>query len=295
MAQCAPLGRVSTEALSMAANHPLNPTTVADYARDGAVVLHGVLSAAEVKTLEAGIEHNLAHPSRLKLVASEPDDPGQFVEDFCTWQDNPFYRDVLMHSALPQVAADLMHSRSARLYHDHLLVKEPGTRQPTPWHQDQPYYNVSGRQNVSFWIPVDPVPLESTLRLVAGSHAGTWYMPRTFRDQQAKWFPPGSLAEMPDIDANTGEGAGQFKSLAWALQPGDAVAFHMLSLHASSGTGPQGRRRVFSARYVGDDARHAVRPWRTSPPFEGLAARLADGAELNDPLFPLVWPRPSAG
>ena len=97
-----------------------------------------------------------------------------------------------------------MQSRTARLYHDHLLVKEAGTRQPTPWHQDQPYYNVGGRQNVSFWIPVDPVPLASTLRFVAGSHDGTWYMPRTFRDQQAKWFPEGTLAELPPIDAEPG-------------------------------------------------------------------------------------------
>jgi hypothetical protein len=47
---------------------------------------------------------------------------------------------------------------------------------------------------------------------------------------------------------------------------------------------------VFSARYLGDDARHAVRPWRTSPPFPGLAERLPDGSVMDDPLFPLVWP-----
>lgn len=265
----------------------LDPENVAAYANDGAVVLRGVLNPAEVQRLAEGIEHNLAHLSPLALVASEPNDPGRFVEDFCTWQDNPAYRDILQNSALPHIAAQLMQSETVRLYHDHLLVKEPGTRQPTPWHQDQPYYNVSGRQNVSFWIPVDPVPLESTLRFVAGSQAGTWYMPRTFRDHQAKWFAEGTLAELPAIDAQPE----RFRQLAWALAPGDCVAFHMLSLHASSGTGPGARRRVFSARYLGDDARHAPRPWRTSPPFAGLAERLADGAELKDPLFPLVWPK----
>ncbi len=257
-----------------------------DYARDGAVVLRGVFNPRELALLEGGIEHNLAHLSPLALVASEADDPGRFVEDFCTWQNNPDYEAILRHSALPHIATQLMDSRTARLYHDHLLVKEPGTRQPTPWHQDQPYYNVSGRQNVSFWIPVDPVPLASTLRFVAGSHAGTWYMPRTFRDQQARWFPEGTLAELPAIDAEPE----RFRQLAWALEPGDCVAFHMLSLHASSGVGPVQRRRVFSARYLGDDARHAPRPWRTSPPFPGLTDRLADGAVLDDPLFPSVWP-----
>lgn len=265
---------------------PLPTEVVGDYARLGAVVLRGVLDADEVAVLREAIDHNLAHPSPLALVASEPDDPGRFVEDFCTWADNPGYRRILFGSALPHIAAQLMQSRTARLYHDHMLTKEPGTRQPTPWHQDQPYYNVSGRQNVSFWLPVDPVPLASTLRFVAGSHQGTWYMPRTFRDAQARWFPEGTLAELPPIDAQPE----QHPQLAWALEPGDAVVFHMLSLHASAGVGPGQRRRVFSARYVGDDTRHAVRPWRTSPPFAGLSDRLADGAELDDPLFPRVWP-----
>ena len=50
-----------------------------------------------------------------------------------------------------------MRSATVRLYHDHVLVKEPGTRTTTPWHQDQPYYNIDGRQNVSMWMPLDPV------------------------------------------------------------------------------------------------------------------------------------------
>ena len=126
----------------------------------------------------------------------------------------------------------------------------------------------------------------STLRFVAGSHAGTWYMPRTFRDSQARWFPDGALQELPDIEGNPQH----FRQLGWALEPGDALAFHMLTLHASTGTGPGARRRVFSARYLGDDSRHAVRPWRTSPPFPGLEQRLANGAPMDDALFPVVWP-----
>ena len=147
----------------MTARFQLSSEAVQTFTRDGAVVLRGLLNANELAQLTAGIEHNLAHLSPLALVASQADDPGRFVEDFCTWQANPDYAAVLQHSALPRVARQLMQSQTCRLYHDHLLVKEPGTRQDTPWHQDQPYYNVSGRQNVSFWLPVDPVPLASTL------------------------------------------------------------------------------------------------------------------------------------
>jgi ectoine hydroxylase-related dioxygenase (phytanoyl-CoA dioxygenase family) len=168
-----------------------------------------------------------------------------------------------------------------------MLTKEPGTRAPTPWHQDQPYYNLAGEQNVSFWIPVDPVRRHSTLEFVAGSHRGPWLMPRSFMDHQAKWFPEGSLQEMPDIEATRAER----NILGWALEPGDVVAFHMLALHASGGVDGDRRRRVFSLRVLGDDMVHAPRAWVTSPEFPGLADRLPAGAPMDDPLFPVLWER----
>ena len=72
-----------------------------------------------------------------------------------------------------------MGTGQVRLYHDHMLVKEPGTRQRTPWHQDQPYYNIEGRMSASMWLPMDPVPLESSLEFVAGSHRGLFDGPTT--------------------------------------------------------------------------------------------------------------------
>lgn len=268
----------------------VDAATVEAYQRDGCAVIRHALTRVELATLERGIEANLASPGPLAAVASATDDPGRFIEDFCNWRRIADYEAILRHSALPAIAAALMGSRSVRLYHDHLLVKEPGTRQPTPWHQDQPYYNVDGRQNVSFWIPVDAVSRVSTLEFLAGSHRGPWLMPRTFLSKQAKWFPEGSLAELPDMTA-----AEQRERVAgWALEPGDCVAFHMLTLHAAPGVEAGRRRRVFSARYLGDDIVHAPRAWRTSPEFEGLRDELPAGAPMAHPLFPLVWPASAA-
>jgi len=260
------------------------PDLVAAFQRDGAVCLRGLLDAGELATLRRGIDANLAAPSARAIVASRPDDPGFFIEDFCNWQHNADYRAIALQSPLPQAAARLMQSRTVRLYHDHMLTKEPGTRQRTPWHQDQPYYNVDGLQNVSFWIPVDPVARPSTLEFVAGSHRGPWLMPRTFMSHEARWFPEGSLADLPDVEADRSA----FDILGWALEPGDVVAFHMLALHAAGGVPAGQRRRVFSLRYLGDDARHAPRRWTTSPEFPGLAERLPAGAPMDDALFPLL-------
>lgn len=264
----------------------LNQQTIDDFQRDGAVVLRKLFSPQELQILTAGIEENLKNLSPRAKIASSADDPGYFVEDFCNWQHNSHYRRFIFESNLAHSAAQLMQSASARLYHDHMLTKEPGTRQRTPWHQDQPYYNISGQQNASFWIPVDPVAQASTLELIAGSHRGPWLMPRTFQDAQAHWFPEGSLADIPEIDTHRDD----FPILGWALEPGDAVCFHMLTLHAAAGIETGHRRRVFSVRFLGDDITHAPRRWVTSPGFPGLIDELPPGAPMNHPLFPLLWP-----
>ena len=186
---------------------------------------------------------------------------------------------------MPALAAALLATPQVRFYHDHVLVKEGGTRQRTPWHQDQPYYNVDGR-GVSAWITVDPVPEDGCLELVAGSHRGPWLMPRTFLNAEARWFPEGSLAELPDIDADPKA----FDIRRFALQPGDAIFFDFLTVHGAPGFLHPGRRRILSLRYLSAQARHAPRAWRTSPPFDGLDAELPAGAVMDHPLFPVVWP-----
>jgi ectoine hydroxylase-related dioxygenase (phytanoyl-CoA dioxygenase family) len=139
---------------------------------------------------------------------------------------------------------------------------------------------------VSAWIPVDPVPEEGCLELVAGTHDGPWLMPRTFLDGEARWFPEGSLAELPDIEADRGA----YDIRRFELAPGDAIFFDFLTVHGAPGFLYPGRRRVLSLRYLSAGAMFAPRAWRTSPPFEGLDRELADGAELDHPLFPVMWP-----
>lgn len=251
-----------------------------DYTRDGAVCVRDAFTRAEIELARDAIEANLAAPSPLAIIAD--DARGRFVEDFCNWQRIPQIERFIRDTRAAELAHQLIGGSTVRLYHDHLLVKERGAQHPTPWHQDLPYYNVDGTRNVSMWIPVDPVPREATLRLLAGSHRGPWFMPRTFITGQAKWFPEGSLAELPEIADDDP------RILAWELEPGDAVCFHMLTLHAAGSASGAHRRRVLSLRFLGDDMVHAPRGWRTSPPFDGLVDELPAGAPLDHPLFPLL-------
>src|SRR5258708_3322848 len=234
------------------------PNEMADaFARDGVAVVRAVLDQAELASAALAIDIVLANLSPIAQVASTPDDPGSFTEDFCRWREIPEIERLARYSSAPRVAAALMATPLVRFYHDHELVKEGGTRQRTPWHQDQPYYNVDGR-GVSAWIPVDPVPEAGCLELLAGSHDGPWLMPRTFLSREARWFPEGSLAELPDIEADRGA----YDIRRFELAPGDAIFFDFLTVHGAPGFPYPGARRGLSLRCLSAGATFAPRGWR---------------------------------
>jgi ectoine hydroxylase-related dioxygenase (phytanoyl-CoA dioxygenase family) len=265
----------------------VDKATAKQFARDGVTCVRGVLTASEVATATRAIDAVLASPGLLAQVASGADDPGSFTEDFCRWQEIPEIEHLALRSRVPALAAALMATPEVRFYHDHVLVKEGQTRQRTPWHQDQPYYNVDGR-GVSAWIPVDHVPEAGCLELAAGTHRGQWLMPRTFLSHEARWFPEGSLAELPDIEADRAA----FDIRRFELAPGDAVFFDFLTVHGAPGFPFDYRRRVLSLRYLSAGARHAPRRWRTSPPFDGLDREITAGGVMDHPLFPVAWAAP---
>jgi ectoine hydroxylase-related dioxygenase (phytanoyl-CoA dioxygenase family) len=177
-----------------------------------------------------------------------------------------------------------MGSTTSRFFHEHVLVKEPGTREITPWHHDQPYYCVDGDQSVSFWVPLDPVPAAAGVEFIAGSHRwGRWFVPRRFVDHVPYADADSRFELVPDLDA---ERPGHY-ILSFDVQPGDVIAFHFRTLHDAPGTeGLPTRRRVVSFRWLGDDATFALRPWLHSPPFE--QRDLIEGGPLEDDRFPLV-------
>jgi ectoine hydroxylase-related dioxygenase (phytanoyl-CoA dioxygenase family) len=248
---------------------------------DGACLLRGVFTDW-VEALRAGIGHNRAEPSPLERSVKPADGSAPFFQDFCNWQRVPEFRSFVMESSAAELAARLMRSNSARFFHDHVLVKEPGSSVRTPWHQDQPYYCVEGRQSVSFWIPLDPVARDVVMECVAGSHRwGKDFRPTRF--DGTPLYARDSFETLPDIEAKRAE----LDILGWAMEPGDAIAFSFRTVHGAPANSGAHSRRVFSARWVGDDAVFRDRGGRTSPPFPDL--RLKDGDPLDAPEFPLVF------
>jgi ectoine hydroxylase-related dioxygenase (phytanoyl-CoA dioxygenase family) len=259
----------------------ITPDEIAAYQRDGAVCVRG-LFRDWVDVIEAGIERNMREPGPYAAESVRPGEPGSFFDDYCNWERIPELRRVVLESAAAQVAAAAMRSRTAQFFHDHVLVKEPGTQKATPWHQDIPYYFIDGAQTVSFWIPIDPVR-EATLRVIAGSQRwDKWVLPVRWLDESSFYADAAAYRPVPDPDHEPG-----LQVLEWALDPGDAVLFDFRTVHGARGNAAASRRRALSLRWLGDDARYAERPGRTSPPYPGHG--MAAGERLREDWFPVVW------
>lgn len=255
------------------------------YRADGAVCLRGALAPEWLAMLADGVERNLREPGPFGKRYTPDGKPGLFFGDYCNWQRIPEYEAVLRGSPLAAVAARLMGSSKVNLFHEHVLVKEPGTEERTPWHHDQPYYVVDGADIISMWIPLDPVAREISLEFVAGSHrSGNWYTPRRFADGNDHPAQQKNFTPVPDVEAERD----RHRILGWALEPGDLIAFHGLALHGAPGNSTTVRRRIVSARWTGDDARYVLREGFMSPPPPETGAP-AVGAAMDSPAFPVVW------
>jgi ectoine hydroxylase-related dioxygenase (phytanoyl-CoA dioxygenase family) len=262
----------------------VSKTDIRTYESDGFVALRNVLPPHTLEMLQQGVDKNLASPSAWANDYSPQDSSGRFFDDYVSWQRISEFADAALRTVLPQIAGELMGTSSPRFFHEHVLVKEPGTATPTPWHHDDPYYGIEGLDNVSLWIPLDPVPAPIALRFSLGSHL----LPRRF-------IPNGFVDDSPYTKAAAGcelfPTAEELEDLGDTVVcpavPGDVVAFHFRTLHSAPGTiNHASRRRVISMRYLGDDARWITRPWKTSPPFEPEG--LNDGDELDDARFPII-------
>ena len=127
----------------------LDRNVVDSFRNDGAAILKGVFSEFWIEELRAGIDVNMATPGPHTKNYRKEGEPGFFFGDYCNWHRIPHYKSFFFESPAAKIAAELMGSSKVNLFHEHVLVKEPGTEDRTPWHHDQPYYCVNGLDTCS--------------------------------------------------------------------------------------------------------------------------------------------------
>ena len=152
----------------------------ADFDRNGAVLMKGVVPEAWLDVLAEAVERDMAAPG--PYFNGYRPEAGRFHGNLRIWETHEGFRAFCCEGPLREMAARFLGAERLNLFYDQLFVKEPGTPQPTRWHNDQPYWPVRGWPVMSFWLPLDPVTRESgALSFVAGSHRWErWFQPEPF-------------------------------------------------------------------------------------------------------------------
>ncbi|MDH4147992.1 MAG: phytanoyl-CoA dioxygenase family protein [Acidimicrobiia bacterium] len=242
-------------------NGPLGASQLDAFRSDGVVLVRGVLDDAWLALLADAIEADIAAPGP-GYHGYDTAGGGRFHGNFDNWRSDPRLRRYCLESPLPAIAAQLLDSPVVQLFYDQLFVKEPATPSPTPWHNDQPYWPVAGRQLVSLWSTLDQVTGDSgALEFVRGSHLwDRWFQPRTFAAGGFQYESNPDYEPIPDFDAQRAD----LDLLSWDMEPGDVLAFHSLTVHGAGGNQrADRRRRGYTVRYAGADVRYDVRPGTT--------------------------------
>lgn len=275
------------------------------YESDGATVLRGALSRDTIARVAETIDRIMDAGDSGETFSGEG---GRFFGDMFSWLRHPTIEALIRDSDLPRLAGELMGARQVRFFYDQILVKEPGSKNRTPWHQDLPYWPVRGEQIVSLWVAIDPAtPDNGVVTYVKGSHRWKRFFAmqsfsEDYREEMEREAEATGLYDTTEVAGQWGNLADirdhpeNYDFLAWSVEPGDVLVHHPLTVHGANGNSSQTqRRRAIATRWFGDDARwDAVRPHF----MRGLQRRadfpypdLEQGGDLDAPVFPVVWRR----
>ena len=260
------------------------------YERDGVVCVRGAFTQDWIERLRHATDTVIAAPGRFGAnygsAADQRKGGGAFFGDLYVWTFNETFADLALNSPAAGIAGALMGATKVNLFYDHLLVKEPGSAAPTPWHHDLTYWCVEGWRVASVWIPFDSVNRSSgAVEYVRGSHR--W--DRRFQAQdfmEGDLFKDAALEAIPDIEANRDA----YDIISFEVEPGDCIIHHALTLHGAPGNTSPRRRRAVSIRYAGDGAVYTERK-NMSKPIRDPGLRPGDPLDCD--LFPIVWRRSS--
>ena len=120
------------------------PDDLVSYERDGVVLIRKAFSSDWLFFLAGAMDEAMASPgpNAEELAGGS----GRFFADLEMALRLPAFRKFALESPAAEIAGRIMGATRVNFFYDQLLVKEPGTSARTPWHQDQPYWAISGRQ-----------------------------------------------------------------------------------------------------------------------------------------------------
>ena len=157
------------------------PDTLADdqvqaYRQQGFIKIPGIISHAEAEEYRAAA---IELTERMRSYHTGP----IFTQLVNVWRESEAMKQLTLHPNVAGVAEKLA-GIPLRIWHDHLLIKQPHNKAPTEFHQDRPYWpHTNSRHTLSAWIALVDVPVErGCMTFIPGSQKRDDLRPQDLSD-----------------------------------------------------------------------------------------------------------------
>jgi hypothetical protein len=274
---------------------------IAQYHRDGAVLLKGALDPEELALLEKGVDEAYADPGPRSSVVRDPDGEGETLVETSPSDRSAALRELREAGHIAEIAGRVMQVPSTQLIFEQIFYKTRGRIVPTPWHQDTPFLRVRGYDMCRVWLTCDYSPADITVQMVRGSHrwnvvfgVGTGEEEMVVKSEDSPYHNNENLGDpnmprTPDVARYRDS----FDILSFDVEPGDALVFQGNMIHGAFGRESWERpRRAFATMWGGPDIRYYKPSGKAFPPPGDLRNHpIPNGARIGDhpEVFPLGW------
>lgn len=155
----------------LSSDYALTPAQLADYQRDGHLLLRQVATLEEINAYRPYITEAALRFNTETRPLEERDTYGKaFLQIINLWERDEAVRRFVLAQRFAKIAAELMGVPAVRLFHDQALYKEPGGG-TTPWHQDEHYWPLDTDNCITLWMPLVPIREEiGGMTFGSGSH-----------------------------------------------------------------------------------------------------------------------------
>jgi hypothetical protein len=279
---------------------------IAQYQRDGAVVLKSVIDPDSLHLLEEGVEQAHAMRTDRGATVRSPEGKGETVVENYIFKRVPALGQLMNSGLLGEIAGRMLEAPSAHLVLDQIFYKNKGHIVPTPWHQDTPFLRVRGMDLIRVWIPCEFSPRDLTVQVVRGSHRwNVVYNTITEANANAPAVKSEASANAAYNYENLGDSylplapdvaryKDSFDILKFDVAPGDALIFQGNMLHGTEGRDHyDSPRRAYASLWGGPNLRYHVPDGKAFPPPGELGSEkeIPNGARIGDyeKAFPAFW------
>lgn len=234
--------------IAVAQTNVLSRTEIAQYRRDGFVVLREVLGPRNVAACQQALSDlatgrvpagatTMMFETGFEAEAAAPEGREAFIRKYMDFVEDAPALKAAANSQRLHAALDQLLGQERLLFQEMALVKPPRIGSEKPWHQDAAYFRLTDPSLiVGVWIALDPaLPMNGCMEVVPGTHLEGGVPHVHENDFNRCRIVPGKVRVAERV--------------AISLQPGDALVFHSLLHHFTAPNRSDMRRRAVQFHY----------------------------------------------